>query len=126
MTRRTKETEMLRGVRIAVCGDLPTVCEYLNRQGVIHIDKYTDAVEIRREADYHLILIYAPQAEGMLGTYYQMRDKVVPIRMLNEPCCHGMLTEIKMTVRNLARTLSGQDTEVAPRGESTTSTTTTF
>ena len=75
MTRRTKETQMLRNVRIAVCGNLPTVCEYLTKQGVIHIDKYTDAVEIRRESDYHLILVYAPQAEGLLGTFYQTRDK---------------------------------------------------
>ena len=106
MTRRTEETEVLRNVKIAVCGHLPTVCEYLTKQGVINIDKYTDAVEIRRESDYHLILIYAPQAEGMLGTFYQMKDKVVPIRMLNEPCCHGILSEIKMTVQDIARSIS--------------------
>ena len=116
MTKRTKETEMLRNVKIAVCGNLPTVCEYLTRQGVINIDKYTDAVDIRRESDYHLILVYAPQAEGMLGTFYQMKDKVVPIRMLNEPCCHGILSEIKLTVYNLARTLSGKSTEAADDG----------
>ena len=116
MTRRTKETEMLSNVRIAVCGNLPTVCEYLTKQGVINIDKYTDAVEIRRESDYHLILDYAPQAEGMLGTFYQMKDKVVPIRMLNEPCCHGILSEIKMTVKDLARTLSCKGTEAANDG----------
>ena len=111
MTIRTKETEMLRKVKIAVCGRLPTVCGFLTRQGVINIDEYTDAVEIRREADYHLILVYAPQAEGMLGTFYQMKDKVVPIRMLNEPCCHGILSEIKMTVQDIARRLSDKGTE---------------
>ena len=105
MPRRTKEIEMLRNVKIAVCGNLPTVCEYLTKQGVINIDQYSDAVEIRRESDYHLILVYAPQAEGMLGTFYQMRDKVVPIRMLNEPCCHGILSEIKMTVRDIAKSI---------------------
>ena len=108
MTRRTKETEMLRNVRVAVCGNLPTVCEYLTKQGVISIDKYTDAVEIRRESDYHLILVYAPQAEGMLGTFYQMKDKVVPIRMLNEPCCHGILSEIKITVQDIAKSIQDQ------------------
>ena len=110
MARRTQETEMLRNDRIAVCGNLPTVCEYLTKQGVIHIDKYTDAVEIRREADYHLILVYAPQAEGMLGTFYQTSDKVVPIRMLNEPCCHGILSEIKMTVQAIAKSIHESNT----------------
>ena len=108
MTRRTKETEMLPKVKIAVCGNLPTVCEFLTKHGVINIDKYTDAVEIRREADYHLILVYAPQAEGMLGTFYQMKDKVVPIRMLNEPCCHGILSEIKITVQDIAKSIQDQ------------------
>ena len=103
MTRRTKESEMLRKVKIAVCGNLPTVCEFLTKHGVINIDKYTDAVEIRRESDYHLILVYAPQAEGMLGTFYQMKDKVVPIRMLNEPCCHSALLELGSTVRRILR-----------------------
>ena len=109
MTRRTKETEMLRGVRIAVCGDLPTVCEYLTRQGVIHIDKYTDAVEIRREADYHLILIYAPQAEGLLNTFVQSGAEdahAVPMRLLNEPCCHAILVEIGMMLRRIGKRLS--------------------
>ena len=108
MARRTKEMEMLRNVKIAVCGNLPTVCEYLANMGVINIDKYTDAVEIRRETDYHLILVYAPQAEGMLGTFYQMKDKVVPIRMLNEPCCHGILSEIKMTVQAIAESIQNR------------------
>ena len=102
MPRGTQEMKMLRNVKIAVCGNLPTVCEYLTRQGVINIDQYADAVEIRRESDYHLILVYAPQAEGMLGTFYQKNDKIVPIRMLNEPCCHGILSEIKMTLRDIA------------------------
>ena len=122
MTRRTKETEMLRNVRIAVCGNLPTVCEYLIKQGVIHIDKYTDAVNIGRESDYHLILVYAPQGEGLVSTYYTTGSKrygteqVIPVRMLGEPCCHSALLEIKMTVQSLARALSGKDTEVASNG----------
>jgi|GEM_PF-1068483 len=107
-TPRSELLASLRKVRIAVCGELPTVCEYLTKQGVIHIDKYTDAVEIRRESDYHLILVYAPQAEGLLGTFYQMNDRVVPIRMLNEPCCHGILLEIKMTVLDIAKSIKNQ------------------
>ena len=114
MTRRTKETEMLRNVRIAVCGNLPTVCEYLIKQGVIHIDKYTDAVNIGRESDYHLILVYAPQGEGLVSTYYTTGSKrygteqVIPIRMLNEPCCHSALLEIKMTVQEIAKSIQNQ------------------
>ena len=100
----------LSQIRVAICGELPTVCEYLTKQGVVHLDRYIDAVEIRRESDYHLILIYAPQAEGMLGTFYQMKDKVVPIRMLNEPCCHGILSEIKMTVQEIAKSIQNQNT----------------
>lgn len=105
MTKRSKEMKKLRDVRVAVCGHLPTVCDYLTAQGVINIDKYTDAVEIRRESDYHLILVYAPQAEGLLNTFVQSGsdgESAVPIRLLGEPCCHAILVEIKMMLRGIA------------------------
>ena len=63
MKRRPKESELLRQVRVAVCGELPTVCTYLEKQGVIHIDKYRAASDMERVSDYHWILIYAPNAE---------------------------------------------------------------
>ena len=108
--RRSKEAEKLRAVRVAVCGELPTACSYLSKQGVIHIDKYADAVNIRRESDYHLILVYAPQAEGLLNTFVISHDenaRAVPIRLLNEPCCHAILLEIKMTLQNIVNEIYG-------------------
>lgn len=105
MTERSKEMKKLRNVRVAVCGNLPTACEYLASQGIINIDKYSDAVELRREGDYHLILVYAPQAEGLLNTFVQSGadgERSVPIRLLGEPCCHAMLVELKMTIQSIA------------------------
>ena len=49
---------MTRQVRVAVCGHLPTACDYLLRQGVVQIDQYVDAAELADETAYHLILIY--------------------------------------------------------------------
>ena len=100
---------LLRRVHVAVVGELPTVCDYLWKHGIIHIDKYADAVNIRRESDYHLILVYAPQAEGLLNTFVQgggMSPSSVPIRLLNEPACHAILVEIRMTLEDIARRLA--------------------
>lgn len=122
MTKRTKETDLLRSVRVAVCGELPTACDCLREQGIIHIDKFTDAVNIGRETDYHLILVYAPQGEGLVSTYYsggnneRGAERIIPVRMLGEPACHSALLEIKMTVQGIARTLSGNCTEIASDG----------
>ena len=116
MITRTKETERLRSVRVAVCGELPTACDYLREQGIIHIDRFTDAVNIGRETDYHLILVYAPQGEGLVSTYYirggkeQGTEQVIPVRMLGEPACHSALLEIKMTVQEIAKSIQNQST----------------
>lgn len=108
MTRRTKESEMLRNVKVAVCGELPTVCEYLQEQGIIHLDQYVTATDMGRESEYHLILIYAPNGEGLLNTCIQLQadDRTVPIRLLNEPCCRSMLIELRMAVHQIARSLA--------------------
>lgn len=114
ITRRTKETDRLRFVRVAVCGELPTACDYLRELGIIHIDKFTDAVNMGRESDYHLILVYAPQGEGLVSTYYTTGSKehgterIIPVRMLGEPCCHSALLEIKMTVQEIAKSIQNQ------------------
>lgn len=98
-------------IRIAVCGELPTACDYLLSEGVVQIDKFSDATEIASEHNYHLILIYAPCAEGLLNTQYsrsatfEKGEKIIPIRLLNEPCCHSALIELKSTVRRIGRTL---------------------
>ncbi len=88
-------------VRVAVCGELPTACEYLLRLGVTKIDKYAYATELTDEASYHLILIYAPHAEGILDTVYHAGSKKIPIRLLNEPCCHSALLELKSMLRRI-------------------------
>lgn len=102
---------MPRNVRVAVCGHLPTACDYLLQQGVVQIDQYMDATELTEETAYHLILIYAPNAEGLLDTSFsrsQLSDKTerhIPIRLLNEPCCHSALLELKSMVRRICKTL---------------------
>lgn len=100
-----------RDIKVAVCGELPTACDYLLRQGVVQIDQYIDATEIRDECAYHLILIYAPNAEGLLGTVYSLttasskQKASVPIRLLNEPCCQSALLELKSMVRRITNAL---------------------
>ena len=61
---------MRRKIKVAVCGELPTACDFLLKHGVVQIDQFLDATEIRREREYHLILIHAPRAEGLLNTHY--------------------------------------------------------
>ena len=98
---------MTRNIRFAVCGELPTACDFLLENGVVLIDKYLDATEIRCETDYHLILIYAPHAEGLLNTQYSRSNLFeseahpIPIRLLGEPCCKSALTELKSTIRRI-------------------------
>lgn len=100
---------MPENIRVAVCGELPTACDYLLRMGVVQIDRYMDATELVAETDYHLILIYAPHAEGLLNTtysrspLYEEGKSPIPIRLLNEPCCHSALLELGSTVRRILR-----------------------
>lgn len=102
---------MVKEIKVAVCGELPTACNFLLKNGVVRIDKYMDATEIRRETDYHLILIYAPHAEGLLNTQYSKSDlfgtsqRPIPIRLLGEPCCKSALVELKSTLRRIEQFL---------------------
>ena len=96
-----------RNVKVAICGELPTAYNYLLRQGVVQIDQYDDATELNEETAYHLILIYAPNAEGILDTVYSRKtvsgkgDANVPIRLLNEPACDSALLELKSMIRRI-------------------------
>jgi len=103
----------LQSIRVAVCGDLPTACNYLLKNGVVMIDKFSDATEIPNEQVYHLILVYAPQAEGLLNTRYT-RSTIsgeeadsIPIRLLNEPACESALIELKSIIRRIEKQLIG-------------------
>lgn len=100
---------MHQNVKVAICGHLPTAHDYLLRQGVGRIDHVMDATELVRESDYHLILVYAPHAEGLLNTAFccTSRDgrKDIPIRLLNEPCCHSALLELKSMLRRISQEL---------------------
>lgn len=106
----------LRNIRVAVCGELPTACEYLLQNGVVKIDKYNDATEIPNETAYNLILVYAPQAEGLLNTVYSrsldpVKDgNAVPLRLLNEPACDSALLELKSVIRRIKATMLQTDT----------------
>lgn len=101
----------LAGVRIAVCGELPTACECLKKNGVVNIEKYSDAAELGlrlRGSPCDLILIYAPLGEGLINTNYSFREclthdwTTVPVRMLDEPACMSALDELMATVEELA------------------------
>ena len=103
---------IVKNIRVAVCGELSTACNFLLKHGVVSIDKFSDATEIADESNYHLILIYAPQAEGLLNTKY-CRDfdfngssKSIPIRLLNEPACDSALIELKSTIRQIGKELA--------------------
>ena len=108
-----------RNIKVAVCGELPTACDYLLQCGVVQIDKYMDAAEISDETAYHLILIYAPHAEGLLNTQYSRSTLYseglnhIPIRLLNEPCCKSALLELRSTVRRIEQYLVQQNAKHA-------------
>jgi hypothetical protein len=100
----------MQRIRVAVCGELPTAVNYLLTFGVVQIDRFQDATEIKDESDYQLLLVYAPQAEGLLNVVYTRHteregDVVVPVRLLNEPCCHSALLELKSTILQIERRL---------------------
>ena len=103
---------MPENLRIAVCGELPTACAALRKIGVAQIDRYSDsldlAMNLRRGIAYHLILIYAPQGEGLAEMTYPYKVQLqgdwqlVPVRMLGEPACASVLSELCETVHAMA------------------------
>ena len=105
------KNSVLKNIRIAVCGNLPTACNCLLKCGVVNIDNFSDAAEIPDETLYHLILIYAPQAEGLLNTRYSRSLSCgedadsIPIRLLNEPACSSALVELRSKIRRIAENM---------------------
>ena len=100
---------MKKKIRVAVCGELPTACDYLLQNGVVSIDRFSCATEIGRETDYHLILVYAPHGEGLLDVTFNSGEgdnEQVPIRLLDEPCCASALIELKSMIRRIEDRLS--------------------
>jgi hypothetical protein len=101
-----------QSVKVAICGKLPTAYNFLLREGVVNIDQYEDAAEIGDETAYDLILIYAPNAEGLLDTVYSIKSVsgrgsvTVPIRLLNEPACSSALLELRATVRHITNAIA--------------------
>ena len=93
-------------IRVAVCGELPTACDYLLSLGVVNIDKYTDAVNLRQDK-YDLILVYAPQGEGLMNTWVTVgnvnegAERLIPLRLLAEPTCHSALVELNSRLRRI-------------------------
>lgn len=103
-----KRDPRLLEIHVAVCGDLPSACDYLLSLGVVNIDKYTDAVNMRQD-NYDLILIYAPQGEGLMNTWVAVgcaeeeNERMVPVRLLNEPTCHSALVELSSKIRRIVK-----------------------
>lgn len=109
---KKKSIELMKDIRIAICGDLPSACKTLRDMGVSHIDKYDDALDacfkLRSGEEYHLILVYAPQGEGLDADmpYKITCDdewKKIPVKLLNEPACESALFELESTVRTIAK-----------------------
>lgn len=106
---------MPENLRIAVCGELPTACAVLRKEGVAQIDHYNDsldlAMNLRKGILYHLILVHAPQGEGLSEMTYPYKVQLqgdwqtVPIRMLGEPACASVLSELCETVHNMEHAL---------------------
>ncbi|MBQ7011332.1 MAG: hypothetical protein IJN63_06465 [Clostridia bacterium] len=100
-------------VRVAICGKLDTAHAMLVKEGVKQIDSYSDALDlaynIRSGEEYHLILVYSPQGEGLMDTEYSFgygdngQRCSVPVRLLNEPACHSALLELKSTVHGISK-----------------------
>ena len=103
---------MLECVRIAVCGELPTACAELRKEGIKLIEPYSNALDLaaslRKGIPYHLILIHAPLGEGLTDMSYPYKVNLqgdwrsVPVRMLSEPPCRTVLSELKDTVWSIA------------------------
>lgn len=113
---KKESIELLKNIRIAICGNLPTTCKALRDMGVAKIDKFEDGIDacfrLRRGEKYHLILVYAPQAEGIDADMpYKIRCdddwKSVPIKLLNEPACDSALIELESAVRTIAKEQCG-------------------
>lgn len=102
----------LSEIRVAVCGKLETACQALKQEGITKIDEFTDAVDLgfalRSGKEYHLILVYAPQGEGLdTEMPYKIRCegewKKIPVKLLNEPACTSALIELKCAIQNLVK-----------------------
>lgn len=102
---------MMRTVKVAICGKLPTTYQFLLQQNIFEIDQFEDATQLLEESKYHLILIYAPGGEGIFDTVYTRKtvsgssDVVIPIRLLNEPACTSALLELKHTLQHIQAAL---------------------
>ena len=104
-----------RSIRVAICGNLPTAKRTLRDLGVSEIDQYDDAInacfKLRSGEVYHLILVYAPQGEGLVA---EMPYKIecegewlsVPIKLLNEPPCESALFELELALARIAENLA--------------------
>lgn len=111
---RRERARLVSGVRVAVCGDLRTACTKLRDLGVSQIDKFDDAINVcfklRGGEKYHLMLIYAPQGEGVVAQMpYKCNDggewQSIPVKLLNEPACHSALVELESAVLAIGRGL---------------------
>lgn len=108
---------MLSEMRVAVCGDLTTTCNMLRKEGVSRIDRYADSIDLsvrlRRGEKYHLILVHAPQGAGLGATEYSYKTALdgdwlsVPVRLMNEPAYPSELSEVKVTLRSMAKAREG-------------------
>ena len=102
-----RDPRLLR-IYVAVCGELPTACDYLLSLGVVNIDKYTDAVNLRQDK-YDLILVYAPQGEGLMNTWVTVgnvnegNERLIPLIVPGTD--HAMYDSVMGTIPAYAEAL---------------------
>ena len=104
---------MLNEMRIAVCGDLPTTCDMLRKDGISHIDTYADGIQLwfrlRKEKPYHLILIHSQVGAGMTDLHCSYKERLegepitVPVMLLSEPAYSGELDNVRLALRPMAK-----------------------
>jgi len=103
---------MENDIRVAVCGNLKTACDVLQKIDALRVDTYSDAVDLasrlRSGIPYDLVLQYAPHGEGLINVAYSYKDKddrwqSIPIRLLNEPSCSSALSELKITINDIRK-----------------------
>lgn len=104
---------MLSEMRVAVCGDLPTACGALKKEGVSHVDSFADGIELwvklRKSEPYHLVLIHSQSGAGMTDLHCSYKTRMegewstVPVMLISEPACPGELDNVRAALRSIAR-----------------------
>lgn len=102
---------MTRDIKVAVCGTLPSACEFLRNKGIYNIDRYYDAADIAanisfKNFEYDLILVYAPYGDGLIfSTFNYTKDQEtvsIPLRMIDDLKYSSTICELSVLIDKIA------------------------